>query len=118
MKHGDKEKAKAVKSSQASAAKKASSQGGKSGGKEAIQTSGETGKGKKQQAVAKKSSPVAKKVAASSKEDAAGGKGKGGKQAVASQAGEIPGDFSNPIISTAFKHTVKKYPNALRKLTD
>lgn len=118
MKHGDKDKAKAVKSSQASAAKKASSKGGKSGGKEAVQTGGETGKGKKQQAGAEEGSPVPKKAAAPSKEDGAGAKGKGGKQAGASQAGEIPGAFTNPVISTAFKHTVKKYPNALRKLTD
>ena len=123
MKHGDKEKAKAVKSSQASAAKKASSQGGKSGGKEAVQAGGKTGKGKKQQAGAEKSSPVPKKVAASPKEEAAAAKGKGGKQAGAGQAGagqagEVPGAFTNPVISNAFKHTVKKYPNALRKLTD
>ncbi|MEO8383304.1 MAG: hypothetical protein ABI779_26845 [Acidobacteriota bacterium] len=115
MTHGDKAKAKAAKSSQASAAKKDSSQG-ESAGKKAGAV--EAGKGS-QQAGTQKGSLAAKKTAAPSKDEgAAGGKGKAARQSVSKQVPEAPEGFTNPLISNAFKHAVKKYPNALRKLTD
>jgi len=123
MTHGDKAKAKTAKSSQASAAKTSPQggakaggkvvQSGKSSGKETTPSGGAPSKSKKQPG-AEESSPL-KKVA-SSKEAGSDGKGKAGKQAA--RPVEAPGSFTNPVISSAYKHAVKKYPNALRKLTD
>lgn len=128
MTHGDKAKAKTGKSSQASAAKKSSSPvkeaagkavQGKGGGKAAPQESaskagaqGKTGKISIKKAGAEKGSPspAVEKAAASS--------GKEGGGAKAKARVEDASGFSNPAIANAFKHAVKKYPNAFRKLTD
>ena len=32
--------------------------------------------------------------------------------------GDGNGSFNNPTVAAAFKHAIKKYPNAFRKLTD
>jgi uncharacterized membrane protein len=92
MTHGDKTKAKAGKTSQASAQKNSSSKAGGENGK---------GSGSKE--------PSAAKAGAES-----GSKPKGR----AAAGGNEPGGFGNPVIADAFKHALKKYPNALRKLTD
>lgn len=117
MKHGDREKGKTAK-----AASQASGKSGKTvtvlkGGKAA----GENGK-----------SSGAKKAAAESGGAKAAGekggsrlavsksepleKGDGGK--VRRAAGGESGGFNNPIVASAFKRAVAKYPNAFRKLTD
>jgi hypothetical protein len=117
MTHGDQEKAKAAKSSKASG-KKAGAQGGENGksskaagqsSKTASQKGAPQGKagGEKAAASSKKGgSPPAKESRADSK-------------AKSSAAGFEPAPgFNNPVIAGAFKHVLKKYPNALRKLTD
>ena len=130
MTHGDKAKAKTGKSSQASAAAKKSSPPvkeaagkavqGKSGGKVAPKGDGKgeqarTGKIAVKKAGAEKGSP-----APAEKSGAGAGKEGGGsaKAAKAATREAEPGSFSNPVIGNAFKHALKKYPNALRKLTD
>ena len=124
MTHGDKAKAKAAKSNKASV-KKAGSQGGENGkskaagqGSKAVQSgktsqSGKAGQGVKaggEKAAAAKKGGGAEKDSASRAEP----KTKGSPAAPADTAGS----FSNPAISAAFRQALKKYPNALRKLTD
>jgi len=115
MTHGDKAKAKAAKSNKASV-KKAGSQGGENGKSKAVQSGktsqgGKAGEGVKagaEKAAAKKGSGPAKDSASRAEPKT------NGSPAPADTAGS----FSNPAISSAFRQALKKYPNALRKLTD
>lgn len=130
MTHGDKAKAKTGKSSQASAAKKSSpakeasrkTVEGKSSGKGAAQSAakGSEGAGKIsiKKAGAEKGGSAAAKVspAAAKVPPAAAGKESGAKAAKGRPEDSEP--FANPAVAAAFKHAVKKYPNAFRKLTD
>lgn len=123
MTHGDKAKAKAAKSNKASV-KKAGSQGGENGkskaagqGSKAVQSgktsqSGKAGEGVK--AGAEKAA-AAKKGSGPAKDSA----GRAEPKTKGSPApADTAGSFSNPAISSAFRQALKKYPNALRKLTD
>ena len=123
MTHGDKAKAKAAKSNKASV-KKAGSQGGENGksraagqGSKAVQSgktsqSGKAGEGVKagaeKAAAAKKGSSPAKDAASRAEPKTKG----------SPAPADTAGSFSNPAISSAFRQVLKKYPNALRKLTD
>lgn len=128
MTHGDKTKAKAGKKSQASAPKSQASQSGENGKTrpKAVAKSlkgGSKGSGEKVVRSSPKEAP-----AKGSGKAAAGKAGKGVafkaapsvKEPVgeASKARAGDGGFSNPAIASAFKHALKKYPNAFRKLTD
>ena len=78
--------------------------GGKASGKKASSKVASPTKAKKgSEASAKTAAPAAK---TSAKPQAAGGNGKGGIH------------FTNPLVGSAFKRAVKKYPAAFRKLTD
>lgn len=124
MTHGDKAKAKTGKNGQASA-KKVSS-------KVVAQTSGQSGQAdktagksdaKKQQGAGEKAAPASKKGGGSVKAVplSAASDAKGKSRASASAAPPSSGDgsgFSNAVVGAAFKRALKKYPNALRKLTD
>lgn len=99
MKHGDKTKGKASKAS----SKKA----------------GQSGKATGKVAASSKSKTVPEKVSAKTGAKTSA-KGDGRPKAGNGAGGTRPGGdgFSNPIVGAAFKHAVKKYPNAFRKLTD
>ncbi len=134
MTHGDKAKAKTGKSSQASAAAKKSStpvkeaadkavqakSGGKAAPKGNSKGGGEGDQARKagvKKAGAEKASPApAEKSGAGAGKEGGGSSAKAGKAAASREA--EPGSFTNPVIGNAFKHALKKYPNALRKLTD
>ena len=115
MTHGDKAKAKAAKSNKASV-KKAGSQGGENGKSKAVQSGktsqgGKAGEGVKagaEKAAAKKGSGPAKDSASRAEPKTKG----------SPAPADTAGSFSNPAISSAFRQALKKYPNALRKLTD
>ncbi|HUP44506.1 MAG TPA: hypothetical protein VM779_03235 [Thermoanaerobaculia bacterium] len=92
MKHGDKKKGKASKAS-------------KSAGKKSSKAS----KGKVVQSAKAKSSASKASKKASKPQD-------NGVASRARAAGDV--SFSNPAVGSAFRHAVKKYPNAFRKLTD
>jgi hypothetical protein len=94
MKHGDKTKGKASKAS----------------GKKASQSSKSSGK-----AASSKSKSVPEKASAKTGAKAAGKPKAGNGAGAARPAGD---GFTNPVVGAAFKHAVKKYPNAFRKLTD
>jgi hypothetical protein len=118
MTHGDKAKAKTGKSSQASAAKKSSP---KAAGKGAeSKTAGKAAKAREKGS----QPPIRKGVPAKSAPAPEKGGSRAGKEARSepkAKARPVPedaGTFSNPAVGTAFKHVLKKYPNALRKLTD
>ncbi|MCU1349347.1 MAG: hypothetical protein JWO56_2377 [Acidobacteria bacterium] len=113
MKHGDQAKAKSAKA-QASPEKSSKAVGASKGIKSAAETSSKTKSGSSK-AIPKKSAAAAK--AGPSGEDNGGGKTKAGVKAPAARGPESEG-FSNPVIASAFKRAVKKYPNAFRKLTD
>ena len=112
MTHGDKTKAKAAKSSKASGKKDAGKTGGngknskKVVAAKTVSQSIKAGAGKKAAPLKKSAAPEA----ARPKE-----RGETKSRAVASDA---PVGFSNPVVASAFKHALKKYPNAFRKLTD
>jgi hypothetical protein len=117
MTHGDKAKAKAAKSNKASV-KKVGSQGGENGKSKAA------GQGSK----AVQSGKAGEAVKAGAEKAAAPKKGGGPAKDSASRAepktkgspapADSAGGFSNPAIGAAFHQVLKKYPNALRKLTD
>ena len=116
MTHGDKAKAKAAKSNKASV-KKAGSQGGENGKSKAVQSgktsqSGKAGEGVK--AGAEKAA-AAKKGSGQAKDSASRAEPKAKSSATPA---DTAGGFTNPAISAAFRQALKKYPNALRKLTD
>ena len=126
MTHGDKAKAKAAKSNKASV-KKAGSQGGENGkSKAAGQGSKAVQSGKTSQTG--KAVQTSKGVKAGAEKAATAKKGSGQAKDTASRAepktksspapADTAGSFSNPAISSAFRQALKKYPNALRKLTD
>ena len=111
MTHGDKTKAKAAKSSKASGKKDAGKAGGngksskKTVAAKAVRESSKAGTGKKAAPI--KKAPAA--TEASRPKERVETKGR--------PAGAAVG-FSNPDVATAFKHALKKYPNAFRKLSD
>lgn len=127
MTHGDQAKAKTAKSGQASATKKTTSKtggkiqagkGGKTGVKEARQSS-KAGKSivKKQQGGSEKSDRSLQKGAVPAKESGNGGKTKARPVTPAAPDDTATG-FTNAAVAAAFKRALKKYPNAFRKLTD
>lgn len=107
MTHGNKGKAKGGKDSKASGKKApAAKTGAKSSGKA----------GKAVKAVAKKpAAPVKKASSQPAAPKAAAVPVKGKARPAAADTGVT---FTNPFVAAAFKHAVKKYPNAFRKLTD
>jgi hypothetical protein len=110
MTHGDKAKAKTGKgSSQTSGKKSGKGIEAKGAGKDGKGTKGEQASAK--QTVAEK--PVSKKDGGTSAKEPSGAER--GKSRV--PAGDGSG-FSNASVGAAFKHALKKYPNAFRKLTD
>ena len=100
MKHGDKAKAAASKTS----GKKTSKTGGAS--RKDVQTL----KVGKQSSIAK--GPDIKKTAAAAKTN---GGGNGNPKGRATEGGI---HFTNPAVGAAFKRAIKKFPNAFRRLTD
>lgn len=118
MKHGDQAKAKSAKakaspaksSSKAVAVEKSRKAAGE--GSKAKSSTGKT--------VVKKSAAAAK--AGPKAEDNGGGKPKAGGAPAKVPARSAPAPdsegFTNPVIAGAFKHALKKYSNAFRKLTD
>ena len=111
MKHGDKEKGKASKASGKKSGKAVSAPGKSSKGAGAETKKQVSGASKKD---AGKTPAAAKGAAAkSSQREVAGGNGKAGPR-----QGSDSGGFTNPLIASAFKRAVKKYPNAFRKLSD
>ena len=138
MTHGDKAKAKAAKSNKASV-KKAGPKGGENGkSKAAGQGVKAKGPGKAGQSIkagqsgkavqAGKGSKAGESVKTGAEKAAAAKKGSGQTKDSTSRAepkakgspapADTAGSFSNPAISAAFRQALKKYPNALRKLTD
>jgi hypothetical protein len=126
MTHGDKAKAKTGgKSSETSAAKKSSipvkqagakSGEGKGGGKVAPQSAAKGGgEGKAGQISIKRGGAGEASPSPAEKAGGTSGKESGGK---AKGRVDEPAGFSNPAVANAFRHAVKKYPNAFRKLTD
>ena len=91
MKHGDKTKGKASKAS----------------GKK---NAGPAPKSSKASLQTKKQSSAAAKTGSSSTSSKS--KGNGSHRS----SGDV--NFSNPLVASAFKRAVKKYPNAFRRLTD
>ena len=132
MTHGDKAKAKAAKSNKASV-KKAGPKGGENGKSKAagqavkgqgkaVQSSktsqsGKTGKGSKagEGAKAGPEAAAAKKGSGQAKDSTSRTEPKAKSSAAPA---DTAGSFTNPAISAAFRQVLKKYPNALRKLTD
>ena len=103
MKHGDKEKGKASKASSKKAGKGST-----------------TGKSSKAVPVAQaksKGSPVAKSSGKTASSKTATDQG-GGNGKTRPRPGSDHGGFTNPLIASAFKRAVKKYPNSFRKLSD
>ena len=99
MKHGDKAKGKAVKAS------------GKKSGKSSSKVAQGVKAKKQSSAPVKASSKSASKASVAKVESSSNGKTRPG-------AGSDGVGFTNPLIASAFKRAVKKYPNAFRKLTD
>lgn len=95
MKHGDKAKAKSAK-----AASKSSVKSSKAA--VASKSSGKTGPALKS---SQQKTPAAQAV------KPAAGNGKG--RSIADPSG-----FSNPVVASAFKRAIKKFPTAFRRLTD
>lgn len=134
MTHGDKTKAKTVKSSKASGQQK---NGGEA---KAVAEKGGNGKGHEAKAGSKASpqSPPAKEVSKAGIKGLAGGSeaakkpaaGKGAKAAASEKSGgekrgraTLPAPsssdpFTNPVVADSFSRAIQKYPNAFRKLTD
>ena len=121
MKHGDQGKGKTAKAASQASGKSGKAvtalKGGKAG--QSSKAAGENGKGagsgkgadsSSKKAGAKESGsrlPVQKADPAPVKKDDKGRR----------PAGET-GGFTNPVVASAFKRAVAKYPNAFRKLTD
>lgn len=120
MTHGDKTKAKPVKSSKASGKDQASSKGvearkagaEKGNGKNAVPA--KTGKGGE-------SSAPAKAVSAGKASGGTAARGKEGGEKSRPRAAAVVSEgpvISNPALADSFGRAIKKYPNAFRKLTD
>jgi len=88
-----------------------------SSGKEAR---AETSPKKQQQAGGEKTAAAPGKSGKTDKGSSAAAKesGTGSKAARGATPTADAGSFSSPAVAAAFKHVLKKYPNALRKLTD
>lgn len=118
MTHGDKAKAKTGKSSSQTSAKKVSkaveakAAGGKEKGGKGGQAAG------KKQAGREKAAPALKKGGSSGAKDFAATASSPDAKGKASTEGIVGTGFSNTAVASAFKHAVKKYPNAFRRLTD
>ena len=109
MKHGDKAKAKSAK-----AASKTSGKSSKAAASKAGRKAGTNLKSSKQEPIKKSSKQEPIKTSAPKTASApAGGNGK----TQARGNGDI-GGFSNPLIASAFKRAIKKFPTAFRRLTD
>lgn len=106
MKHGDKEKGKSAKAVSKTSGKKAGQSSGKAGA---------SGKGSLPAKAAAKSSKGQVGSAAKS-----ANKEEGGNGSTKSRTAEVlpAGGFTNPAVGAGFKRALKKYPNALRKLSD
>lgn len=129
MTHGDKDKAKKP-ASKASGRRSSKAVDEGKGVKAGAKGGGETGAaGKKgppaKAAAGEKGSPgqgakgAGKGGNGGSEAKAAAGKGDpGGKGVKARGAADAAPGFNNPAVANAFKLAVKKYPNALRRLTD
>ncbi|MBV8516868.1 MAG: hypothetical protein JO197_05620 [Acidobacteria bacterium] len=131
MTHGDKAKAKDGKSSQASGKKSSTGKNGEGAGESVVKAAGKTD-GKSSKAAAKtgshQSSTEKQQAGSGQKGGSSSGEKTGGSAKAGSASGEsrgkgrVPADnngsFSNPVIGAAFKHAVKKYNNAFRRLTD
>ena len=129
MKHGDKAKAKSAKSSRKTSDKKAGKTGGKSSKaappkvaatKRGAEAKGRPGKASPQKgsAGAKTTSGSRPAAAVASREAVARDRahpvaGEGSRPAAAADPG-----FGNPLVASAFKRAIKKFPNAFRRLTD
>ncbi|MGZ8851648.1 MAG: hypothetical protein ACXW3E_15145 [Thermoanaerobaculia bacterium] len=100
MKHGDKAKAKTAK-----AASKTSGKGSKA---VAAKTSSKTGK-----SLSSSKQDHSKAPAKTSIVKPAGGNGKSKGRGPADALG-----FTNPVVASAFKRAIKKFPTAFRRLTD
>jgi hypothetical protein len=102
MKHGDKK------------SKAASKAAGKKSIKAVAKSSkaGHVVKGKNQQARSKTDKQI-RQTSGSTRSHSSGDNGK-------TRPRLTPADisFSNPVVATAFKRALKKYPNAFRRLTD
>ena len=119
MTHGDKAKAKTGKgSSQTSGKKVSKAVETKASGKEGKGGKGSKAAGSKQQAGSEKAAAPKKGNAPAAKDvtPAAGSDAKA-KARGAAHPSESSG-FSNAVVGSAFKHALKKYPNAFRRLTD
>ena len=113
MTHGDKAKAKTGKgSSQTSGKKVSKAVEAKAGGKDQSSKAA----GSKQQAGSEKAAAPKKGIAPAAKDVSSAGTDKA-KARTAPQPGESSG-FTNAVVGSAFKHALKKYPNAFRRLTD
>jgi len=127
MTHGDKAKAKAAKSSKASVTK-AGIEGGENGKSKTVRQTVQASKGSKAgetSAKGESSSKAGSEKAAAAQKSGGLSKGsasrpdpKGKTSAARNGAADETGGFNNPVIGAAFKQALKKYPNALRKLTD
>lgn len=108
MTHGDKAKAKAGKTSQTSVKKSSSKRAEESSDARGAKAKGNgSAGGKAGKGSVKAGSPkAAAEKGSASDTPTLEVKAKGG------------GGFSNPAVGDAFRHAVKKYPNAFRKLTD
>lgn len=115
MTHGDKEKAKAAKSNQASGKKAGENgkgkavQAGKSVSKTVPENKGSSKTGKTEKSSGKTEQAAGEKTAAIKK-------GSGAAKGDPSRS-DAKADASNPVVAAA-ERAIKKYPNAFRKLTD
>ena|ERR1700759_863920 len=103
MTHGDKAKAKSAKAIKASGSSKTHDGQGSKAGK-AVQTAGSK----------KAGAETLQQKGSTKAESGAGAKGSGPK----GRAEAETDGFTNPIIAASFKHAIKKYPVAFRRLTD
>lgn len=113
MTHGDKAKAKTGKSSSQTSAKKVSKAVEAGGRKEKGGKGGAQAAGTKQ-AGREKTAPALSKGGAASVKDT----GIGDPKAKARPANGDGSGFTNAAVGSAFKHALKKYSNAFRRLTD
>lgn len=109
MKDGKKTKSKEGKSSTKGVKKAVARQSGKKGG---------GAKDASKAAVAVKAGTVKAASVKAGSAKVPAGKGPGPESRAGSSAGRGEGGFSNPAVAAAFKRAVKKYPSALKRLTD
>jgi hypothetical protein len=117
MTHGDKAKAKTGKSSSQTSAKKVKVAEPKAGGKEKG-GKGDKAAGTKQQAGREKAASAIQKGSSAGAKDSTPATGSADAKGKARVEGSNGTGFSNAAVASAFKHALKKYPNALRRLTD